>query len=165
MFYNTRTQQILNSCPLDGYLSDGSLVQGLNITDFETQKLCSILPVISDTPEQPENTAEDESQRVVIVSEDGVSVIRTWVPTPVVVPLTISARQVRLWLIDNDINLDSVEVVINTIEDDKLRAKTLVEWEFAPYIERNHPLIETLALHLNLNPSQVDMGFIQAATL
>jgi hypothetical protein len=165
MFYNKQTQEILNSCPLDGYLLDGSLVQGLNIADFNTQKSCGILPILSDTPEQPANTIEDESQRIVNIENDEVSILRTWISAPVVIPETISARQIRLWLIDNNINLNSVDEAINTIQDEKLRAKTLVEWEFAPYIERNHPLIESLALYLGLTSQQIDQGFIEAAIL
>jgi hypothetical protein len=165
MYYNTKTEQILNSVPLNGYLPEGSLVQGLDLATNDIQKLCGILSVISDTPEQPENTVEDESQRVVSVEENGVSIVRTWIPAPVIVPPNISARQVRLWLIDNNINLNSVEEAINTIQDEKLKEKTRVEWEYAPYIERHHPLIETLGAHLNLTTEQIDQGFVAAANL
>lgn len=177
MFYNIKTQQILSTCPSDGYLSitedqsDGStitrevLVQGLNIADFETQKACGILPVKSDSPVQPENSYEDVSQRNVVIEDDGVIVTRVYLPNPIIIPETISARQVRLWLIDNDISLTSVESAIDTITDLKLREKTRVEWEYAPYIERNHPLIESLAQYLGLTSEQIDQGFIAASQL
>lgn len=177
MFYNINTQQILSACPTDGYLPitednpDGSsttrlvLVQGLNITDFETQKACGILPVKSDSPVQPENSYEDISQRNVVIEDDGVIVTRVYLPNPIVIPETISARQVRLWLIDNDISLTSVEAAIDTIVNEKLREKTKVEWEYAPYIERNHPLIESLAQYLGLTTEQIDQGFVIASQL
>jgi hypothetical protein len=82
-----------------------------------------------------------------------------------VVPESISARQVRLWLIDNDISLTSVEAAIDTIVNEKLREKTRVEWEYAPYIERNHPLIESLGQYLGLSPEQIDQGFVIASQL
>lgn len=177
MFYNINTNELLNSCPIDGYLPivenqpDGSsisrlvLVQGLNLSNFETQKACGILPVKSDSPTQPENSYEDVSQRNIVIEDDGVIVTRVYLPNPIVVPENISARQIRLWLIDNNINLANVETAINTITDETLRAKTLIEWEYAPYIERNHPLIESLAQYLGLSKEQIDQGFVEAAQL
>lgn len=180
MFYNINTNELLNSCPLNGYLTiseineEGSeitrqiLVQGLDQADFSTQKSCGILPVKSDSPVQPENTYEDVSQRNIVIEDDGVIVTRVYIPNPVIAPIipaTISARQVRLWLIDNNISLASVEAAINTIVDEKLREKTLVEWEFAPYIERNHPLIQTIGDMLGLTSEQIDQGFIIASQL
>lgn len=165
MFYNTRLNTIVVQIPLDGYYENGTLVQGLNLLGPEIHKLCGFLPIKSDTPDQPENTYEDISQRIVTIEEDGVSVIRSWIPIPVVIPPTVSARQVRLWLIDNDISLTSVEAAIDTIVNEKIREKTRVEWEYAPYIERNHPLIESLSQYLGLTSEQVDQGFIQASQL
>lgn len=177
MFYNINTNELLNSCPIDGYLPivenqpDGSsisrlvLVQGLNLSNFETQKACGILPVKSDSPTQPENSYEDVSQRNIVIEDDGVIVTRVYLPNPIIIPETITARQVRLWLIDNNISLASVEAAIDTITDLKLREKTRVEWEYAPYIERNYPLIESLAQYLGLSSEQIDQGFIIASQL
>ena len=58
-----------------------------------------------------------------------------------------------------------LETVINSIEDAQLRERTLVEWEYAPYIERNHPLLEALALNLGLTNEQIDQGFIDGSQL
>lgn len=168
MFYNTKTNELLNSCPLNGYLTDGSLVQGLDIADFTTRKTCGILPVKSDSPSQPENSYEDVTQRSVVVEDDGVVVNRVYLQNPpevVSVPESVSARQIRLWLIDNNISLTSVENTINSIVNENLREKTLVEWEFAPYIERDHPLVNTLAESLGLTNEQVDQAFITASNL
>lgn len=165
MFYNTRTQQLLNVCPLNGYLSDGTLVQGLNISDFTTQKACGILPVLSDTPTQPNGFVEDISQRVVSVQDSGVNITRVWVASQPIVPVSISARQIRLWLIDNNISLASVDSAISSISDPVLKEKTQVEWEFAPYVERNHPMINTLGSILGLSNSQIDQAFIEASVL
>ncbi len=165
MYYNTRTNQILNNLNINGYLEDGTLVQGLDLADAETVKACGILPIKSDTPEMPENSYEDVSQRNIVIEDDGVIVTRVWLSNPIIIPSSISARQVRLWLIDNNIDLNNVTNIINTIEDPILRQKTLVEWEYAPYIERNHPLIETLGASLGLTPEQIDQGFITASQL
>ena len=174
MFYNINTNQLLNSCPQNGYLpiiDDGSeniryvLVQGLDHADFETQKACGILPVKSDTPVQPENSYEDISQRSILIEEDGIILTRVYLSNPIIVPENISARQVRLWLLQNGIGLNQVEDAINTINDPLLRESTRVEWEYAPYIERNHALIESLGQFLGLTPEQIDQGFITASTL
>lgn len=85
-------------------------------------------------------------------------------PTPTV-PDTISARQIRLWLISAGISLAQIETLINNIEDQQQREYTRVEWEYAPYIERNHPMVATFAGALGLTDAQVDAGFIVAATL
>jgi hypothetical protein len=177
MFYNTKTNELLNECPPNGYLpvtemdSDGNeitrlvLIQGLSGTDFETRKACGILPVKSDSPNPPENSIEDINQRNIVIENDGVIVTRVYVPIPVVIPSTISARQIRLWLVQNNISLTSIENAINGITDELLREKTLVEWEYAPYVERNHPMLETLGQILGLNSNQIDQAFIEAANL
>ena len=77
----------------------------------------------------------------------------------------ISARQIRLWLIDHGFTLSQVEEAINTIEDPVVREKTLVEWEYAPYIEKTHELLLQLASILNLTEQDVNMAFIEASTL
>lgn len=168
MFYNTRTQELLHNMPLDGYFEDGTLVQGLDLADAETQKLCGIIPVVSDTPPQPENTVEDVEQRTVTVEEDGVVVVRVWVPAPVapvIVPASISPRQIRLWLINNGISLSAVDATIASIENEVLRETTKIEWEFSPYVERNHPMINTLGESLGLTGEQIDQAFIEASQL
>ena len=165
MFYDTKNQQLLVNCPLNGYLPDGSLVQGLDLADSELQKMCGILRVISDMPPQPNDTIENVDERTITITDEGVIVNRQWVPTPTPVPETISARQVRLWLVSNNINLGLVQSLIDNIQDVELREKTQIEWEYSPYIERSHPLLESLGESLGLTPEQIDQGFILASQL
>lgn len=168
MYYNTRSHELISSIPLNGTFEDGTLVQGLNITDVETQKLCGFLSVKSDSPVQPENTIEDASQRVVTIEEDGAVIVRIWIPAPVepvAIPESISPRQIRLWFIQNNIPLATVENAINGIEDVVLREITKVEWEYSPYVERNHPMINNLGAALGLTPEQIDQAFITASNL
>jgi len=80
-----------------------------------------------------------------------------------VVPETITARQVRLWLVQHGISLQSVTDAINTIEDPILRNSIGVEWEYAPYIERNHPMLIPLSQTLGLNESDINRAFIEAS--
>jgi hypothetical protein len=78
------------------------------------------------------------------------------------VPESVSARQIRLWLINNGIQLTQVENAINSIEDPITRETIKVEWEYAPYVERNHPMLAPLAQALGLTENQVDTAFIEA---
>ncbi len=168
MYYNSRTNELINKMPLNGYFEDGTLVQGLDLADIQTQQLCGIMPVKSDSPAQPANTVEDLAQRSVVLEEDGVVVTRVWVPIPIQppsVPESISPRQIRLWFIQNNIPLSTIETAINNIEDSILRETTRVEWEYSPYVERNHPMINTLGAALGLTPEMIDQAFITASSL
>lgn len=162
MFY--KDNNLLLNAPSSVTLSNGTLVTG-PITDINILADAGYLTVRTDEPTRPENTIEDVSQRIVSVDGNYVDITRVWVVVPVSVPETISARQIRLWLIDNNISLASVKAVINSIEDVQLRERTLVEWEYAPYIERNHPLLEALASNLGLTNQQIDQGFIDGSQL
>ena len=84
---------------------------------------------------------------------------------PRVVPQSVSARQIRLWLIQNGFSLSSIDIAINNIQDQAIRDMTLVEWEYAPYVERSHPMVNAIALALGLNEDQVDTAFIEASQI
>lgn len=88
-----------------------------------------------------------------------------WIQQPQTVPESISARQIRLWLINNGIQLSQVENAINNIQDPLIRETTKVEWEYAPYVERNHPMLGPLAQALGLTEQQIDVAFIQAQNI
>jgi hypothetical protein len=78
-------------------------------------------------------------------------------------PATVSARQIRLWLIQHGISLAQVEAAIDAIPDQLQRDSVRVEWEYAPYVERTHPMLIPLAAALGLTEEQVDQAFIEAA--
>lgn len=77
----------------------------------------------------------------------------------------ISARQARLWLIQNGVDLNIINSVIDTIEDPVLRESIKVEWEYAPYIERSYQWINSLASQLGLSESDLDRAFIEGAAI
>lgn len=164
MYYDTNNQILINTLPNSITLSNGTVITG-PIDNVEILTNAGYLTVRSDTPEQPENTTEDVSKRVVNIDGNVVDIIRTWISVVLPTSETISARQIRLWLIDNNISLSSVENAINGIVDEKLREKTLVEWEYAPYIERNHPLLNALGEALGLSSEQIDAAFVAAREL
>ena len=79
--------------------------------------------------------------------------------------MRISARQARLWLIRNGVDLNAINSVIDTIEDPILRESIRVEWEYAPYIERSYQWINSLASQLGLSESDLDRAFIEGASI
>lgn len=80
-------------------------------------------------------------------------------------PSSVSARQIRLWLVANGIGLEAVDAAIGTIPDAQQRDMVRVEWEYAPYVERSHPMLIPLAAALGMTEGQVDAAFREAATL
>jgi hypothetical protein len=81
------------------------------------------------------------------------------------VPPTISARQIRLWLVTHGIPLDTVDATIDSIADQATRDTVRVEWDYAPYVDRSHRFLVPLAAALGLDEAAVDQAFREAATL
>jgi hypothetical protein len=79
------------------------------------------------------------------------------------IPQQISATQVRLWLVKNNIPLSSIDHAISSIEDELTRSELLIIWEYAPYIERSNPFIDNLGSLLGLSKDQIDQAFIESA--
>jgi hypothetical protein len=121
---------------------EDSLIQGWIDNDNPKKEIWILLP-----PQPSENHYWNNGEWVLINSP---------------VPESVSARQIRLWLINNGIQLSQVEDAINSIEDPITRETIKVEWEYAPYVERNHPMLVPLAQALGLTENQVDTAFIEA---
>lgn len=81
------------------------------------------------------------------------------------VPVSVTARQIRLWLVSHGVGLAAVEAAIDGIPDQTQRDIVRVEWEYAPYVERSHTMLVPLAAALGLSEAQVDQAFREAATL
>ena len=79
------------------------------------------------------------------------------------VPESVSARQIRLWLVRHGISLAAVDAAIDAIPDQLQRDSVRVEWDYAPYVERTHPMLVPLAAALGLTEQQVDQAFVEAA--
>lgn len=98
-------------------------------------------------------------------SENAVWNKGSWIVPPPIIPQTVSARQIRIWLIQHGISLQDVDLAINSISDSTVRDITRVEWEYAPYVERNHPMLPILAKILGFEESILDSVFIEASTI
>jgi hypothetical protein len=81
------------------------------------------------------------------------------------VPPSVTARQIRLWLVSQNYSLDMIAQAIAAIPDQATRDAVAVEWEYAPYVERTHPWLVPLAQALGLDEANVDHAFREAASL
>ena len=80
------------------------------------------------------------------------------------VPQQVTPRQARLALLQIG-KLDAVSAALAAIPDPAQRTAAQIEWEYATVIERNSPLVQSLAAGLNLTDAQLDDLFTQAAGL
>lgn len=88
-----------------------------------------------------------------------------WVIPARPVPESVSARQIRLWLIQHGVSLSQVDAAIDAIQDPLVRDSVRVEWEYAPYVERAHPMLAAIAQSLGLSEAETDAAFLEAANL
>lgn len=78
-------------------------------------------------------------------------------PSP---PQTVTAWQIRRWLISQGISLAQVDAAISAIPDAAQREAAKVDWEYAPYVERSHPMLKPMAAALGV--ADVDSAFTAA---
>lgn len=87
------------------------------------------------------------------------------IPQEIPVPSTVTATQIRLWLVNHGFSMTQIYAIISQISDPLLKAQIEVQWEYAPYVERNHPMINTLGSSLGLDNDQIDQAFREASSL
>lgn len=80
-------------------------------------------------------------------------------------PASVSARQIRLWLVSHGVSMAAVDAAIDAIPDQTQRELVRVEWTHAPWVERSHPMLASLAAALGLDDAAVNQAFREAATL
>lgn len=89
----------------------------------------------------------------------------SWLVPEIPIPVSVSARQIRLWLIQHGFQLSQIDSAINSIEDPIVRETVKIEWEYAPYVERSHPWLVPLAQAIGLDSEQIDQAFIEASQI
>lgn len=77
---------------------------------------------------------------------------------------SITARQLRLWLLSQGRALSDVDGAIATLPAEQ-REPARVEWEYSTAYERTHPLIESIGDALGFTDAEIDEGFPEAAAL
>jgi hypothetical protein len=81
-------------------------------------------------------------------------------PLEPIPPDSVTAWQIRRWLLINEISMADVDAAITAISDPALRESVRVDWEYAPIIERTHPMLEPLAEELGIE--DLDAAFLEA---
>lgn len=87
------------------------------------------------------------------------AIIPTPPEAPAPVPYRVSQRQLRLAMLAAGINPATITAAINAISDPAQKAGAAVEWEYAAWFERQHPLIASLSAGLGLSSEDVDNLF------
>ena len=82
---------------------------------------------------------------------------------PLPPPVEVSMRQARLALLSSG-RLADVNAVIAGLPD-ALREAATIEWEYAPSVRRDSPLVAAVGAALSLSESQLDDLFRQAVVL
>ncbi len=77
----------------------------------------------------------------------------------------LSARQLRLGLLNAGISPSTVSATIAAMPAGADRDKAQIEWEFATTFNRMHPLIATVGGALGLNETQIDAMWAAAVSL
>jgi len=80
-------------------------------------------------------------------------------------PDTCSPRQLRIALIQTGISPSAIDSQINAIPDLIQREIAYAEWEYALEIKKEHPLVQMMAINLNLTEQEVSNIFSLAVTL
>jgi len=78
-------------------------------------------------------------------------------PSP---PPSVTAWQIRRYLLAQGITPSAVSQVIDAIPDVALREQVRIDWEYAPYVDRTHPMLEPMAAALGID--DIDAAFIAA---
>lgn len=94
---------------------------------------------------------------------EGAWVVETAVPR-VIVPTSVTPRQARLALLQIG-KLDAVSAALTAIPDPAQRTAAQIEWEYATVIERNSPLVTSLAAGLRLTAADIDALFEAASRI
>jgi hypothetical protein len=137
------------------------------------------LPIINEaTGEKPTLTPEQEARVLAYYAEDKAlydtipegGMDYTYTPSSPgaesePVPTSITATQIRLWLVRNGITMAQVSEAIAAIPDQQARTEAEVLWEYAPYVERTNPLVAAIAAGFNMADAAIDQAFREAAHL
>lgn len=80
-------------------------------------------------------------------------------PPPPIVPTVVSMKQARLALLAVGL-LDDIDALIKASP-----REAQIEWEYATFVERSHPLIAAMQAAKGLSDADVDAMFVAASSL
>lgn len=99
------------------------------------------------------------TQEIVPLTEEEIFELQTRPQPDPVVPFSITPRQARLLLLQQNLLAD-VETLIAQQDE-----ATKITWQYALEFRRDDPLLNQLAQNLNLTQEQLDQFFIEASAL
>lgn len=154
LIYNTTTNLLQPWPRADGEAVEGLAPHLLEMTVIETET-----PTIDDTTQRLEfSRSIDVEARTVTQGMVAVDKSAEEIAQERRVKYPDAAKyQVREWLIDQGIDLDSIPVVLATmIPDETALKKAVNRWEAVERIPRDHPLVVALGAQLGFTPEQLD---------
>jgi len=83
---------------------------------------------------------------------------------PPAIPATVTAVQIRLWLVAHGITLEQVDAAIAALPDET-REATRIEWEYSGTIHRSSSTLVAMAAAFGMDAAAIDAAFIEAASL
>lgn len=85
--------------------------------------------------------------------------------TPPPKPESVTPAQIRIWLLSNGIDLETVAGMIAAIPDETIRKIAQVRWEYGLVVLRNDPLVQQMGSALGLTVEQMDAAFLAASQI
>ena len=83
---------------------------------------------------------------------------------PVAAPDSVTAVQIRLWLVAHGISLEQVDAAIAALPDET-REATRIEWEYSGTIHRGSSTLVAMANAFGMDGAAIDQAFTKAAGL
>jgi hypothetical protein len=83
---------------------------------------------------------------------------------PRLVPDSVTAVQIRLWLVAHGITLEQVDAAIAALPDET-REATRIEWEYSTTVHRSHGMLVAMAASFGMDAAAIDAAFVEAAGL
>jgi hypothetical protein len=83
---------------------------------------------------------------------------------PFAVPETITAVQIRKWLVAHGITLEQVDAAIAALPEET-RESTRIEWEYSGTVHRSSSTLVSMAQAFGMDAAAIDAAFIEAASL
>lgn len=85
--------------------------------------------------------------------------------TPPPKPESVTPAQIRIWLLSNGIDLETVTGMIAAIPDETIRKIAQVRWEYGLVVLRDDPLVQQMGASLGLTTEQMDAAFVAASQI
>lgn len=80
------------------------------------------------------------------------------------VPASITARQLRLVLLEKGVDINKIDKIINALPEEQ-KTVAQISWEYAHIFERNNPMLLQVAEAIGITEKELNDIFIQGNLL